>query len=104
MEDERAILIAGIQRQIAAIAARRTTRTPTLPALPPPPRRSSAADVLDALLYVLGTLCLLVFLAIMWRLLGNYRAVPSNRDTAFVCVALFGAGALFGWWVRGTRR
>jgi hypothetical protein len=104
MDDERAVLIAGIQRQIAAIAAHRSVRTPTLAPLPPPPPRRGATGILDGLLYILLMLCALVFLAIMWRLLGDYRAVPSNRDTAFVCVALFAAGALFGWWARGRRR
>jgi ferric-dicitrate binding protein FerR (iron transport regulator) len=104
MDDERAALIVGIQRQIAAIARHPAAQQRPLAPLPPPPQRRSATGVLDTLLFVLLMLCVLVFLVICWRLLGDYRAIPSNRDTAFVVVALFLAGTLFGWWMRGTRR
>jgi hypothetical protein len=75
----------------------------TTPPLPAPPRRGAPGG-LDTLLHVLLLLCALVFLVIMWRRLGDDRTTPSNRDTAFVVVALFVAGALAGWWARGTRR
>ena len=104
MDDERAILIAGIQRQIVAIAARRLAQTAEPVHQPASSHRRGASGVLDGLLRVLLMVCLVVFLAIMWQLLGDYRTVPSNRDTAFVCVALFGAGALTGWWARGRLR
>jgi hypothetical protein len=104
MDDERAALIVGIQRQIAAVARYRLAQEYTLAPLPPAPQRRSATGVLDALLHVLLMLCALVFVVICWRLLGDYRATPSNRDTAFVVVALFLAGAVFGWWMRGMRR
>jgi hypothetical protein len=104
MDEGRAALIAGIQWQIAAIARQRAAPQCPLTPLPPPPQRCAATGVLNALLYALLMLCVLFFLVICWRLLGDYRATPSDRDTAFVVIALFLAGTLFGWWVRGMRR
>src|SRR4051812_41228749 len=103
MDEERAALLAGIQRLVAAIAQYRVAQQRPLAPLPPP-ERCSVASFLDTLLHRLPLLCLLAFLVIMWRRLGDYRATLSNRDTAFVVVALFVAGVLFDWWARGTRR